>query len=175
MLASRKCRFPLIKTSHRAVSVHTAVGFNVKYLCQRVENASFHHSTQHLSPHQHISPLMLICQQRMPVSIILYGARPLPPCQATMLIRYSFSLLIFTVVRFSDLIPECFNFKDVSYQKRNQFTNLNSTVVDPTDYHHCEGHSNSMWCLFFHNSVMPQRKGLKFQGNMVQCLKKTHQ
>ncbi len=33
-----------------AVPVHTAIDINVKHVCQRVENISFCHSTQHTSP-----------------------------------------------------------------------------------------------------------------------------
>ncbi len=80
------------------VSVHMVIGFNVKLLCQRVENASFHHYTKRPSP------VILPSLERMRklVSIILPSAPPPPPHLALMLTSvtpFRYSPLVFPMIR----------------------------------------------------------------------------
>ncbi len=108
------------------VPVPTVVGFNVKHLCQRVENTlvsvilhsipplSLHPASRNkqecrfLSPHN--TPLLLPClmihtsKSRTPVSIVCFS---FPLC-----FFYCFPLHLFVAVHFSDLVPVSFILKN---------------------------------------------------------------
>ncbi len=112
-----------------ALLVHQGVGFNMKHLCQWVENANFCRTMQHLLPQSPcLVPTLICCRGFENASFIILHSTPHPPPHLSLMLSWEpqfplfctapisshpvqpdiESLLLCVMVSFSDLVPVCF-------------------------------------------------------------------